>query len=60
MGKHQEESSTSQLGWPSEEPPILYRQTHKILLKNIKRYLQEGGLDQTPRQEAKEKEKQSS
>jgi len=34
-GMHEEESSTSQLGWHHEDPSILYRQTRKILLINI-------------------------
>jgi hypothetical protein len=55
MDRHQEESTTSQLGWHPEDTPILYRQTQKILIKKRRRYIQEGGLGQNPRQKQKKK-----
>jgi hypothetical protein len=53
--RYEEESSTSQLGWHPEDTPILYRETHKILLKIEQSYIQEGRLDQNPQQKREAK-----
>jgi hypothetical protein len=51
-----------QLGWHPKNTPILYRQTHKFLLKNRKRYIQKGWTRSKPlakrKRNRKRKEKQ--
>jgi len=61
MTRHQEESSTSQLGWHAKNTHILCGQTQKMLFKNGKKYIyiQEERLSQNPRQKKTKKQRKA-